>query len=271
MPNLHCPKCKSEISKSDYVCPKCGFALSGELIYVEYEDGYAIAGPKDKGIRLAKIESEFNGKQVTAILENAFMGCVKLTSVLIPNSIKLIGGHAFDGCVKLDTAVIPESVVEIGDYAYFGCTKLSDLTLGNGLTRVSGSATCYCRTITAMRYSSGLGSLEGGNFTCTCGALNFKNGLEIIGESAFASCPAIKTIYLPEGVKEIRHNAFGDCKSLSSATLPLSLERLEAPFDNSPKLKSIRFNGSKAKFKDSYKFGQPIKVACMDGILSVGE
>ena len=67
------------------------------------------------------------------------------------------------------------------------------------------------------------------------------------------------------------HNAFGDCKSLSSATLPLSLERLEAPFDNSLKLKSIRFNGSKAKFKDSYKSGQPIKVACMDGILSVGE
>lgn len=273
MARLNCPKCNSSIAKDDYSCPKCGAALYGELIYVEYKSGYAVAQPKDKHLRLAKIEPEYQGKPVVAILENAFTGCPDLISVLIPDSVTYIGEHAFEDCKKLETAVIPESVVEVGPYAYYGCESLSDLTIGNGLSKVSSSAACYCRNLTAMRYSTGLGSLGGGgNFTCICGALSFSSKMEIIGGYAFANCPLIKEVTLPEGLKEIREGAFSNCASLASIFLPVSLERIDAPFVESNSLKSIRFNGRKDILLKAYKKGPESslhRVACMDGIVSI--
>lgn len=61
---------------------------------------------------------------VTSISENAFDGCVGLTSVVLPESVTNIGSYAFYGCLGLDSIHIPESVSEIGDKAFAGCWGL---------------------------------------------------------------------------------------------------------------------------------------------------
>ncbi len=271
MASLKCPKCKSPIAADVFSCPFCNAPLEEELVYAEYEDGCAVVGPKEKTIRLAKVESTYLGKPVKAILEGAFKDCVKLTSILISDGLLHIGAHAFEGCVKLGTAVIPASVVTVGEYAYAGCVKLDDLTLGNGINKVGSAGICYCRNLTAMRYSGGMNALgDAAAFTCTCGAMNLKNGLEEIGEYAFMGCLSLKDVYVPEGVKRIGLGAFSGCKTLSSAQFPLTIEDIASPFEGCAKLKSIRYNGSKAKWLAAYKNELPaegvLRVACMDGI-----
>ena len=48
-----------------------------------------------------------------------------ITSVVIPNSVKSIGGYAFGNCTSLTSIVIPSSVTSIGYMAFANCTSLT--------------------------------------------------------------------------------------------------------------------------------------------------
>ena len=60
---------------------------------------------------------EINGG-TTCVADCAFAGSVSLTSVLMPDSMRIIGSRAFADCSSLRTATLPEGVTEIGDYAF---------------------------------------------------------------------------------------------------------------------------------------------------------
>ena len=60
------------------------------------------------------IPETYNGFPVTEIDENAFMGNKKLVSVVIPDSVEIIGDSAFKNCQKLET-------VTFGEYASMLC------------------------------------------------------------------------------------------------------------------------------------------------------
>ena len=53
------------------------------------------------------------GDGVTTIGENAFQGCIGLTSVMIPESVTSIGNYAFADCSGLTSITIPKSVTTI--------------------------------------------------------------------------------------------------------------------------------------------------------------
>ncbi|WP_051588957.1 leucine-rich repeat domain-containing protein [Ruminococcus sp. NK3A76] len=57
---------------------------------------------------------------VTSIWHHAFM-CGSITSVVLPDGVKSIGGSAFLGCPGLKSVTIPNSVTSIGDDAFNGC------------------------------------------------------------------------------------------------------------------------------------------------------
>ena len=45
-------------------------------------------------------------------------------------SVTVIGSWAFYNCVKLDSIVIPESVTDIGSYTFYECSSLKEITFG---------------------------------------------------------------------------------------------------------------------------------------------
>ena len=68
---------------------------------------------------------------VTNISNDAFTGCTGVTSVTIPNSVKVIGSNAFSGCTSLATVTIGSGVKSIGSGAFSGCTALVKVTLNS--------------------------------------------------------------------------------------------------------------------------------------------
>jgi hypothetical protein len=56
------------------------------------------------------------------------LGCVALTSVIIPSSVTAIGNYAFYGCVKLDSITVsrPQSseITSLGVEAFANCDLL---------------------------------------------------------------------------------------------------------------------------------------------------
>ena len=68
-----------------------------------------------------KVTNDGTEYSVTSIGDWAFVGCIGLNSITIPNSVTSIGDHAFESCSSLTSITIPNSVTSIGDYAFSYC------------------------------------------------------------------------------------------------------------------------------------------------------
>ena len=82
----------------------------------------------------------------------AFLACVKLKKIYIPETVTKIDDYAFMGCVELGNSnvkklKIPDNVTDIGNYAFFGCTKLDKLTIPNNVTGIGDYAFYGCSSL----------------------------------------------------------------------------------------------------------------------------
>jgi len=73
---------------------------------------------------------------VTSIEEEAFDGCVSLTSLVIPDTVTSIGEDAFSDCTALTEVSIPDSVISIGEHA-FGYYSLGE-SRQDGAAKLNG-------------------------------------------------------------------------------------------------------------------------------------
>ncbi len=86
---------------------------------------------------------------VTAIGYEMFNDCTNLTSVTIPDSVKMIGGNAFSdtGIRSID---LPESLENIGYMAFSGCKYLTNLVIPDSVTTIEDFAFIDCNALTSV-------------------------------------------------------------------------------------------------------------------------
>lgn len=128
---------------------------------------------------------------VTAISDNAFMGCSNLRGVTFPATLTSIGQYAFRECTGITSVVIPSTLTDLGDGAFLWCTSLAEVTLPDNLTRI------------------GKGMFEGAAFT----EIELPNSLQVIDKLAFYAT-GLTSVTLPESVTAIGEMAFRDCLDL---------------------------------------------------------
>lgn len=66
-----------------------------------------------------------------------------ITSIIIPDSVKIIEYAAFQLCKKLSSIVIPDSVTVLEQGAFLNCSSLKSVTGGNGLTSIGYACFTY--------------------------------------------------------------------------------------------------------------------------------
>lgn len=140
--------------------------------------------------------SDGNTYTITAIGDEAFMGCRQLTSVQLPNTIQTLGEGAFAICIALTNVNIPEGVTELPVGCFGYCRALTAVTLPSTLKVINKMAFYGCVAI------------ETSSFT-------LPEGLETIGEQTFSECTGGKftEITIPSTVTHIGDKAFGGRKS----------------------------------------------------------
>ena len=72
-----------------------------------------------------------------------------LTSIVIPEGVKVIGMNAFDGCFYLETVALPDSLEFVDNSAFELCQSLKTLVLGTNLKAFDARAfhSAYCPEI----------------------------------------------------------------------------------------------------------------------------
>ena len=188
-------------------------------------------------INLSEVWSEEGGKgthyQVTSIGDYAFVICLGLTSVTIPNSVTRIGIQAFQNC-NLTSVTIPNSVISIGDQA-FTSSSLTSVTIPKSVTSIGYMIFGDCTGLTSIVVASGNPVYDSRNncnaiiesrtntLIAACKKTTIPNSVTSIGKYAFGYCRDITSVTIPQSVTSIGESAFTTCRELTSLTIPKSV------------------------------------------------
>lgn len=192
-----------------------------------------------------QVTNESKTYNVVSLAEKAFYKCQEMSSISLPNTIKIIGKEVFRGCSSLKTItipegiteiregtfrrceslesiIIPESVSSIDERAFMECYSLTSVTIPNSVTSLGKQLFYDCFSLTSVTIPNSVTSL-GDYMFYNCSSLTsvtIPNGLTSIEKSMFFGCNSLKTISIPNGVTTISENAFNGCTSLSTITIP---------------------------------------------------
>lgn len=92
-------------------------------------DGAAIIECSPDASGSVTVPSVLGGYPVCSIESCAFMGCDKITEIVLPKGVTTIDDSAFYGCTALKSAVIQEGVTAIWYSAFSDCTSLVSVTI----------------------------------------------------------------------------------------------------------------------------------------------
>ena len=126
------------------------------------------------------IPSTSGNYEVVGITREAFAGCSKMTSIVIPDTVKWIEERAFSGCAMLKSVTFGNGVASIGYGAFYGCSSLTNIVIPNGVTSIEQLTFSACRLLKSI---------------------TIPNSITNIGFCAFEYCTSLVTVYY-NGTKE---------------------------------------------------------------------
>ena len=160
---------------------------------------------------------------ISSIGDNAFSGS-SITSVIIPNSVTLIGNWAFYDCANLTSVSIPDGVTSIGSFAFQNCIGLTSATIPSHVTFLGMCAFYDCTSLTTVTIPNSITSISAGTFhSCSMTTIDIPNSVKEIGYSAFGECANLTSVNIPNSVTSIGDYSFSHCSNLASVTIPSSV------------------------------------------------
>ncbi len=225
------------------------------------------------------------GNGSTLIGDNSFYKCSNLSELTLREGVGTIGDEAFCECPSLTSVTIPNSVTEIRERAFKDCNNLSTVycistipyrveleatTNGYGLWKGflnhSASFIIYVPNASVAAYKTAEGWSEyadyiypmdgeeevpetwkiyytstdgkivepydatvfGANIVSNTyengqGVITFDGKVKRIGKDAFYNCISLTSVTIPDSVTSIGNYAFSGCSSLTSVTIPDSV------------------------------------------------
>ena len=159
-----------------------------------------------------------------SILENiCFRGCISLSNIVLPNSLRRMDDGSFENCTSLTSIVVPSGVSKISQYAFRSCNNLKNITISNGVTAIGEGAFYECTSLESIVIPKTITSF---------------------GKSAFYNCSSLATLTFEEGIDlySINQNCFCGCTSLTSVTIPKSVSTIDkSAFQSCAKLSEVLF------------------------------
>ncbi len=155
---------------------------------------------------------------VKEICEYAFAGCNGYTDIYIPDHVEKIAKNAFDNSYTLASVYIGGNAkFESLDWLYCSEFIVDIAVSANNEYYMAIDGNLYTKDgKTLIRYASG-------NYNSTFAV---PDGVEVIGEKAFAYAVNLRSITIPDSVHTIGENAFIGCNKALEACIPNTVVNL---------------------------------------------
>ena len=190
-----------------------GEKLIADLIYEENEEGgISITGYMGKDNVFLILPEEIHGKPVTMIKTEAFESA-PITGVIIPGSVKTIEHYAFWNCDQLEEAVLGSGVERLGQMAFGHCDTLEKLNLPatlKTLGTIGANPSLHEIVNDGLMWIKATDGLLISNLDTVIGVMGepeevtIPDSISVIWNVAFYGQKKLKSIVIPEGVREIR-------------------------------------------------------------------
>lgn len=247
-------------------------AQCGIFTYEAYDDKAVITGVDDSASGDIAVPAELDGYTVDSIDRNAFSYKRGITSVVLPDTVTVIGDYAFNCCSSMQSITLSNTLVRIGEYAFFGCAALQSVTIPDSVDEIKEYAFDHCESLSSVTLPQNLKSISKGVFNC-CYMIssidipdsvefigmnafnntflanneeNYENGLLYIGKHLVKAKQDIEgRCRVKEDTRSISPYAFLNCGEVSSLVIHTNIKRIDGlAVLGCPKLKDVYYTGT---------------------------
>lgn len=206
-----------------------------------------------------RIPSKINGYRITAIGDNAFAGCERLTKVIMTDNIKSIGSYAFAGCENLSSITFSKNIETLGTNAFqntyfFDHLPADSVSAIHGILFHVGQNVVPANTvilenhdsITPTKYASGYNIIymddwvERGDSPIKVWSDGLFLNMEglvycelpnittftTVPVDTFENCVNLEGINFPESIMKVADSAFQGCSSLEDINISSHIENI---------------------------------------------
>ena len=163
------------------------------------------------GLNSDTVEENFTIKDGTAAVSDcALKGCSKVKSIVVPDSVKIIGSEAFSWCDNLADINLGNGVENIGKKAFAGCVSLKNAEIPDSVTYLGDSAFSGCILLEDVKIGEGLETVPTEAFkNCTClSSISIPQNVKAFGDKVFSGCAMLETVSLHSGIINIDKDDF---------------------------------------------------------------
>jgi len=180
--------------------------ISGGFVFKFTEDGASLMVNSYTGASaVVTVPQTVDGYTVTEIHQYAFYENETITSVTLPDTIKVIGASAFGHCKNLETINMPSELEIIDEYAFTTCHALEDVTFGDMVKSIGFCSFQLCINFDKVTIPGTVGTVVDHAFHGLQGAteIRFGEGIHTIESGAVLNCYSVDRLYFPKTLTEI--------------------------------------------------------------------
>lgn len=179
---------------------------------------------------------------ITEIGDSAFSGFTKLQEISLPKGLKLLGDNCFEKCSSLTSVSIPRRVTTWRDYCFKDCTSLTSVSIGRALqedtVKVGENPFLGDKALESITVETGHPY-----FSVQDHALIYRSKYGWNTLVAYPEGLTAAAYCIPEGVDTVGDKAFAGNQSIQKLTMKSSVTRIEGKaFWDMASLKEIRFS-----------------------------
>ncbi len=158
----------------------------------------------------------------------------EVVDIVIPEGTTEIGDYQFFGFGNVTSIIVPDSIELVGKEAFKNCNSLNynrhsgAYYLGNNIHSCIILIKLESKVITSLEINSTTKAIYESVFeNCTqLTSIMLPYGLKSIGQKAFYGCNQLTSVTIPDNVIKIGYSAFNKCTGLTTLTLPFIGESL---------------------------------------------